>query len=211
VSPSRRASTESSETRTLLVDATEALMLREGYAAVTSRRVAAEAGVTPPLVHYYFATLDDLFLAVLRRRADEHLKQQDEQLTTDQPLHALWAYSSDPAVVTFTTEFMALANHRKAIRGELAAYIDRFRDAQIKLLEAAERDGRIDLGGMSAAALVATLANAARGLAMEKRLGSDSGHREAAVLVDAILTGSRIESPRIEPTAQRRGKRPRSA
>jgi AcrR family transcriptional regulator len=211
VSPSRRASTESSETRTLLIDATETLMLREGYAAVTSRRVASEAGVTPPLVHYYYATLDDLFLAVLRRRAEEHLKQQDELLTADQPLHALWTYSSDPAVVTFTTEFMALANHRKEIRGELAAYIDRFRDAQIRALEAAERDGRVDLGGMSAAALVATLANAGRGLAMEKRLGSDSGHREAAVLVDTILTGASIEPPRIEPPANRRGRRPRSA
>jgi AcrR family transcriptional regulator len=181
-------------------------MLREGYAAVTSRRVAGEAGVTPPLVHYYFATLDDLFLAVLRRRAEQHLQQQDELLTTDQPLHALWAYSSDPAVVTFTTEFMALANHRKTIRGELAAYIDRFRDAQIRALEAAESDGRIDLGGMSAAGLVATLANAGRGLAMEKRLGSDSGHSEAAQLVDGILTAARIEPP-----VPRRGRRPRSA
>jgi AcrR family transcriptional regulator len=170
-------------------------MLREGYAAVTSRRVAGEAGVTPPLVHYYFATLDDLFLAVLRRRADEHLQQQAELLTADRPLHALWAYSSDPAVVSFTTEFMALANHRKAIRGELATYIDRFRDAQIQAIEAAERDGRIDLGGMPAAALVATLANAARGLAMEHRLGSESGHRGAEHLVDWILTGARIEPP----------------
>lgn len=170
-------------------------MLREGYAAVTSRRVAGEAGVTPPLVHYYFATLDDLFLAVLRRRAEEHLEQQAALLTAEAPLHALWAYSSDPAVVTFTTEFMALANHRKAIRGELAAYIDRFRGAQIEALEAAERDGRVDLGGMSAAGLVATLANAARGLAMETRLGSDSGHADAAQLVDRILTAARIEPP----------------
>lgn len=181
-------------------------MLRDGYAAVTSRKVAIEAGVTPPLVHYYFATLDDLFLAVLRRRTGEHLARQTELLATPQPLHALWAYSSDPAVVTFTTEFMALANHRKTIRGALAAYIDQFRDAQTEALEAAERDGRVDLGGMSAAGIVATMANAARGLAMEKQLGSSAGHREAVTLVDGILTAARIE-----PAVRRKKGRQRSA
>ena len=37
-------------------------MMREGYAAVTSRRVEAEAGLK---LHYHFATLDDLFIAVV--------------------------------------------------------------------------------------------------------------------------------------------------
>ena len=48
-------------------------MLREGYAAVTSRRVASEAGIKPQLVHYYFRTMDDLFLEVYRRRAEESI------------------------------------------------------------------------------------------------------------------------------------------
>ena len=43
-------------------------MLEEGYAAVTSRRVAAKANLKPQLVHYYFRTMDDLFLAIHRRR-----------------------------------------------------------------------------------------------------------------------------------------------
>jgi AcrR family transcriptional regulator len=76
----RRTGTEGSKTRFLLLDTTERLILDEGYAAVTSRRVANEAGVTPPLVHYYFPTLDDLFLAVFRRRAEEQLERQARQL-----------------------------------------------------------------------------------------------------------------------------------
>ena len=55
-------------------------MLADGYAAVSSRSVAKEAGVTPALVHYYFPTLDDLFLAVLRRRAEQQLARQDRML-----------------------------------------------------------------------------------------------------------------------------------
>ena len=50
-------------------------MLEEGYAAVTSRRVAAQAGLKPQLVHYYFRTMDDLFLAAYRRRADQGLER----------------------------------------------------------------------------------------------------------------------------------------
>ena len=42
------------------MDAAEQLLLEEGYAAVTSRRVGARAGLKPQLVHYYFRTMDDL-------------------------------------------------------------------------------------------------------------------------------------------------------
>ena len=46
-SSSRRIGAPDSKTRALLVDAAEALLLDEGYAAVTSRRVAAKAGLKP--------------------------------------------------------------------------------------------------------------------------------------------------------------------
>ena len=46
--------------RNALLDAAQRLMLTEGYAAVTSRRVAAEAGVNPGLVYYYFGPMDNI-------------------------------------------------------------------------------------------------------------------------------------------------------
>lgn len=49
---------EKSETRTALLEAAERLMGEEGYAAVTSRRLGAYAGVRPQLVHYYFRTIE---------------------------------------------------------------------------------------------------------------------------------------------------------
>ena len=67
----RRIAGPQAKNRAVLLDAAERLLLTEGYAAVTSRRVAAEAGLKPQLVHYYFATMDDLYLAVFRRRAEE--------------------------------------------------------------------------------------------------------------------------------------------
>ena len=57
----RRLGTETSETRATLLDATEQLMLDSGYAAVSSRRVAADAGGRPAWGHYDFRTMAELF------------------------------------------------------------------------------------------------------------------------------------------------------
>ncbi len=62
-------------TREALIEATAQIMLDEGYAAATSRRVAGKAGVKPALVHYYFPSMDDLFVAVLRDKAEDNLQQ----------------------------------------------------------------------------------------------------------------------------------------
>jgi AcrR family transcriptional regulator len=45
-----------------------------------SRRVAARAGLKPGLVHYYFRTMDDLFIALLRRRVEDSLERQAKAL-----------------------------------------------------------------------------------------------------------------------------------
>jgi AcrR family transcriptional regulator len=130
----RRLGTETSETRAALLDATEQLMLDSGYAAVSSRRVAGVAGVRPALVHYYFRTMDDLFLATFRRRAEEAFAHQQRALRSPQPLWALWEVSRDPRGSVLTMEFAALANHRPAIRAEITAASERVRAQQVELL-----------------------------------------------------------------------------
>ena len=69
----RRIGAPEAKNRGVLLDAAEQLLLEEGYAAVTSRRVAEKAGLKPQLVHYYFRTMEDLFLAVFRRMAEAGL------------------------------------------------------------------------------------------------------------------------------------------
>ena len=116
----RRIGTADSKTRAQLLNAAEQLLLDEGYAAVTSRRVGARAGLKPQLVHYYFRTMDDLFLEVFRRRAEENLAHFERTVATDTSLRTLWRLNADPRGAAFMTEFVALANHRKSIRTEIA-------------------------------------------------------------------------------------------
>ena len=88
---SRRPRAATVEKRARLLDATEEIMLREGYAAVSSRNVAARVGITGPLVHYYFPTIDDLFVAVLRRRAEHNVARMAAALASPEPLRAWWS------------------------------------------------------------------------------------------------------------------------
>ena len=74
----RRIGAPDAKNRALLLDAAEQLMLEEGYAAVTSRRLANKAGLKPQLVHYYFRTMEELFVEVFRRRAEEGLRCRRE-------------------------------------------------------------------------------------------------------------------------------------
>src|SRR2546425_3882141 len=113
---SRRIGAQDSKTRAQLLDAAERLLLEEGYAAVTSRRVAAKAGLKPQLVHYYFRTMDDLFIEVFRRRADRDLAGFERAVAADGSLRNLWRMNTDQRGAAFIIEFVALANHRKAIK-----------------------------------------------------------------------------------------------
>ena len=79
----RRAATEEKLTR--LLDATEEIILEEGYAAVSSRNVAARAGIQAPLLHYYFPTIDELFVAVLRRRSEPNVERMAAAMASSEP------------------------------------------------------------------------------------------------------------------------------
>jgi TetR/AcrR family transcriptional regulator len=187
----RRLGTEDSATRLALLEAAQQLLLEDGYAAVTSRKVAARAGLKPQLVHYYFRTMDDLFLELVRRGAQQNLERQAQALDSAQPLRALWDYVSDPAGARLTMEFAALANHRKAIGVELATYADQFRRLQSEAL------GRLigtaeQAGGFSAEALAFLLTATSQVLAMEETLGLTTGHDDLRAVVESYI--DRLES-----------------
>ncbi|MGI5460814.1 TetR/AcrR family transcriptional regulator [Streptomyces sp. CA-249302] len=183
----RRMGTENSKTRQVLLDVTERLMLEEGYAAVGIRRVAREAEVAPALVLYYFRTLDDLFLAVLRRRGDEELERQIRLLDGPRPLRALWQLNSHPGNA-LTTEFTALANHRKTIRAELADRAERYREAQLEALTRRLAETGTELPPEVSPAVLLMLTNAlGRIIMMENTMGMTTRHAEALAFVEQVL------------------------
>lgn len=183
----RRIGAPAAKNRGVLLDAAEQLMLEEGYAAVTSRRVAEKAALKPQLVHYYFRTMDELFLAAFRRRAEEGLAVQAQVLQARQPLWALWRFSIDPAATAITMEFIALANHRKALKAEIAYYAERFREEQRKALSTVLERYGIDPVEVPPLVWSVLMTSVSRVLVIEQALGMSAGHAETIEFVERYL------------------------
>ncbi|MGF2946071.1 TetR/AcrR family transcriptional regulator [Mycobacterium sp. Lab-001] len=186
-SAARRIGAPDAKNRGLLLDAAEQLMLEEGYAAVTSRRLANKAGLKPQLVHYYFRTMEDLFLEVFRRRAEEGLQVQAHALQSAQPLWALWRFGTDPAFTRISMEFMALANHRKEMRAEIAYYAERFREEQRQAVTAALQRYGVDNEDIPPVVWTVLMTSLSRFLVLEQAIGMSAGHDETVQLVERHL------------------------
>jgi len=188
----RRIGAEDSKTRAQLLDAAELLLLEEGYAAVTSRRVAAKAGLKPQLVHYYFRTMDDLFLEVFRRRAEENFARFERAVVADGSLRALWQANADPRGAAFNIEFVALANRRKAIRAEIATYAERWRATQLAALTDALAADGITAEQLPPIAALLLMTGLGQVLALEQALGVTAGHDATLAFIEQAI--ARIES-----------------
>jgi AcrR family transcriptional regulator len=182
----RRLGAPGSKTRARLVDAAEQLLLADGYAAVTSRRVGVTAGLKPQLVHYYFRSMDDLFVEVFRRRADENLARIERAITAGSSLRTLWELNADPRGAAFMIEFVALANHRKVIRAEIASYAERYRAMQLEALTVALANAGVtdELPPVVALLLMTGLSQV---MSIEQAIGVTAGHQGTLDFVDAAI------------------------
>jgi AcrR family transcriptional regulator len=184
----RRIGGPDAKNRDVLLDAAEQLMIEEGYAAVTSRRVASKAGLKSQLVHYYFHTMDDLFLALFQRRAEEGLRRQQELLAEERPLHALWDFSTDNTSAAFTMEMSALANHRKTIQAEVVRYSEAFRAAQLAAVTAILKRYQIPPDVCSPAVLVVLMTAVGRITGLEQNMGFSLGHKETLAWLEHYVS-----------------------
>jgi TetR/AcrR family transcriptional regulator len=174
----RRIGGPDAKNRGVLLDAAEQLMLEDGYAAVTSRRVAERANLKPQLVHYYFRTMDDLFIEIFRRLAKVGLEAHAEALKSPQPLWALWEFGLHPAATRLTMEFMGLANHRKALRAEIAFYAERFRAQQVQAFTDALQRYGYEVADVPPVVWAVFATSVSQVLVMERSLGMTAGHAE---------------------------------
>lgn len=187
VADERRIGKTDSETRAQLLDAAERVLIEEGYAAVTSRRIAAKADLKPQLVHYYFRTMDDLFIELFQRNADASLANAEKVLAGNPSLKDLWELNGDPRGAKFLIEFAALANHRKPIRAEIAKYAKRNRAMQLEALTKALADAGVPPTTMPAMAALLLMTGLGQIIGIEQALGVTDGHKDTQAFLDAAV------------------------
>jgi AcrR family transcriptional regulator len=194
----RRMGPQTSASRDLIFDALERVLQKEGYIALTARRVAEEAGFNHQTVYYYFQTMEELILAAFQRRAENSLKRMEVALASDRPLHAIWELYSDRSNGRLNVEFNALAMLNEPLRLEIAEYLERSRSMQeaalAPLLKA--RGLPAAVGAVVPGMLVLFVANF---LDREAALGVTKGHAEMEAFARWCLDRFELTQPALLP------------
>ena len=79
------------QTRERILEAARQRLVEEGYARLSTRQIAAEAGVNHALIHYYFGTKDQLVIAVLDEANRRLLARQTAMYDTPGGFAEKWA------------------------------------------------------------------------------------------------------------------------
>lgn len=190
----------SAAARTLLLDAAETLLVSEGAAAISTRRLGAVSGVNHGLVHYYWGNVEELLLAVLERFTEELLERQRSLFGRPIPFIDRWREAmrhlieddSDNGYQKVWFELQALAWNRPELRHRVAAVNDAWRAVVTDAVTRAIADGELDSRGWPADAVVALIITVNEGVMLERLSGVSTGHAELLAAVDALLErGSR--------------------
>jgi AcrR family transcriptional regulator len=169
-------------------------MLRDGYAAVTSRRLETETGLK---VHYHFGSIDDLFIAVVRRRGEINLALMTEALSSPEPLRAWWRLASDRRGSRLLVEITAAANHRPTLQVEVATFARETRRLQLDALDNLLDEYGIDRAAFPPSLVAPTIQGLAFAMAYDQAGGFDTAQAEASAAMERLL--DRLEGRRREP------------
>ncbi|HET7678306.1 MAG TPA: TetR/AcrR family transcriptional regulator [Candidatus Limnocylindrales bacterium] len=181
---SPRASTEEA-----FLDAAERLLITVGYAGVSTRVLADEAGANPGLVHYYFGSMDNVFLRVLERFTERLIARQREMYGADIPFIEKWRQAMhyldvDRPYQKVWYELQAMAWNKPELR-ERVAWVNGQWRAVLTEAFAGPRE-RYGLT-MPLDALVALVMAFNEGMIFERLAGIESGHAALLEWIDAWL------------------------
>jgi AcrR family transcriptional regulator len=174
-----------------LLDAAERLLADAGYAGITTRRLAEEAGLNHGLVHYYFGSNENLLVHALERFTGRLIARQRELYAADLPFADKWRtamrylVSEDVSYQKIWLELQALAWNNPDIRARLARVNAEWRAV---LTEAFEQPRR-ELGiGLPLEALVSLVMTFNFGIIIERLGGVETGHRELLDWIEQWIT-----------------------
>jgi AcrR family transcriptional regulator len=153
------------DTATKIIDAARACLLADGYAAISTRKVADQAGVPLSQIHYHFGSKDDLILGLLRQENEGLLARQAEMYGEDLPLWRQWEIACDyfdedlaSGYVRVLLEMTAAGWSSEALGKEMREIYGAWTELLTSVARRAEERGA-SLGGFTAeeiAALVST-------------------------------------------------------
>ena len=92
---SERRDQAAADTRGAILAAARSCLLADGYANLSTRRVAEAAAVPLSQIHYHFGSKRQLILAVLEAENERLLERQREMFDAPKPLWVRWELACD--------------------------------------------------------------------------------------------------------------------
>jgi AcrR family transcriptional regulator len=174
-----------------LLDAAERLLVDVGYAGITTRRLAEEAGVNHGLVHYYFGSIENVMVRALERFTERQIARQRAMYAApDVPFIEKWRtamrylVSEDVAYEKVWYELQALAWNRP----ELRERVDHVNAEWRAVLTEAFAEPRERFGiEMPLEALVSLVVTFNEGIMLERLSGVEEGHDALLDWIDRWL------------------------
>ena len=157
------------ETRQRIIEAAWNVIAERGLAALTTRLVAREAGISHGMCHYHFETKDDLVLAVVDQARRYWIMPMEELVAGKGPaadrLERVIVWMAEPAtreVMRVHLQLMAHAEWNDRLRERMAAEYARWHEAYVRLFRELHAEGvlRPDADARAVGIAFATLADA---------------------------------------------------
>jgi AcrR family transcriptional regulator len=164
-----------------LLDAAERLLAEVGYAGVTTRKLAEEAGLNHGLVHYYFGSNENLLVHALERFTERLIQRQRELYASGALFADKWRaamgylVSDDSTYQKIWFELQALAWNHPEIRSRLARVNAEWRAVLTEAFDKPRRELGIELPLEALVSLVMTFN---LGVIAERLGGIETGHRD---------------------------------
>lgn len=177
------------------LDAAERLLISVGYANISTRRLAEEAGANHGLVHYYFGSMDRLFVRVLERFTERLIERQRAMYAADLPFIQKWRMAMsfldedrESGYQKVWFELQALAWNRPELRERLARVHGQWRQVLREAFAQALAEYDIDTDRYPVEALTALVITFNEGIILERLGGITEGQAELLAMIDRWLT-----------------------
>jgi AcrR family transcriptional regulator len=208
----RRAAPDPADTRAKILDAAFRRLAQEGYAALSVREIAKDAGVNHALINYHFRTKDQLVIEVLDAANQRLLQRQQAMYAAPQGVAEKWRqarafYKEDLAsgFVRLQAELWAASLSNPGLREKFLPRLLAWR--QLLLGAVRETLATLKAHGVelpppfSAEVLACWISEFWLGMEFVDLIGGPEQHEEHRAALDAIETlldeiDSRMKKPR---------------
>ena len=177
-----------------LLDAAERLLVSEGYARISTRRLAQEGGVNHGLVHYYFGSMEELFVQVLERFTARLIARQRAMYAADVPFiekwRTAWRFHEEDLAAGYPKiwhELQAMAWNEPGLQERLVRVNGEWRAVLREAFGRAREEYGIATEGPPLDGVVALVMMIAQGAQTERLLGISEGHAELLAGIDGWL------------------------